>query len=467
MRRPRALRTQLAITIAVIVSLLTVSMGILSYFTARHFLVVDQQRTLERQAIQQAFIITRELNLGTTPSVALSHIDLANDQTAGLYFQHTWYRLGQLQLSEAFSPGLRSLVRQGQDAVETTALRGVAHFAVGISLGQHRASYLLNTSLQTLQHTLDVLLEVLLSAALVIVSLGAFAGAFAARRSMLPLKQVSQAASAIAGGDLAARLPERPGDPDLGGLGIAFNDMAERLTERIERDSRFASDVSHELRSPLTSMASALDVIERNAKESDQRTKDAIALFAGEVHRFERLLQDLIELARLESNTSLLAVEEVEVGELIRHTMQNFEKSHNTGRLPTLEITVEAAHSLMSVDKRRFERILGNLMDNAVQYGGGIEAIDIYREGGDLYINVQDRGPGISEEDLPHVFERFYRGAEAGRRRSGDGSGLGLAIVATQVSQLHGAITLQNNQPEPGLSAQLRLPLLREEDNAI
>ena len=462
-RRPRTLRTQLAITITAIVVLLTISMSVLSYFTTRHFLVVDEQHSLERQAFQQASLIQRELAARGNPAAALSHVDLEANQTAGLFVGGTWYLSGPLSVGQLASPGMRETITNGSSAVQTTQIHDTPYFVVGVPISSHKSAYVLTSSLGYLQHTLDVLFGALLSASLVIIAIGAGAGAFAARRSMLPLKEVSDTAKSIAEGDLTARLPERPHDADLGGLSSSFNDMANRLAERIDRDSRFASDVSHEMRSPLTSMIGALELVQRSSINADATTQEAVALFGHEVHRFERLLQDLIELARLDSQRVVLLVDEVELSDLIEQCVISFLHHHPGQSAPKISIDTASSRAVIAVDKRRFERILNNLLENAAQYAGGATEIAVTQQSdpATITVAVTDHGPGITAEDLPHVFDRFYRGATSGRRRSGEGSGLGLAIVATQVSQLHGTIELCNNEPAPGLTARLTLPLMK------
>ncbi len=465
-RRPRTLRTQLAITITAIVALLTISMSVLSYFTTRHFLVVDEQHSLERQAFQQAALIQRELAARTNPSTAISHVDLESNQTAGLFFRGRWFLSGSLSASELASPAMRTTIAKGFNAVQTTQIQGTPHFVVGIPLRFTKSGYVLTSSLANLQHTLDVLFGALLSASLVIIAIGAGAGAFAARRSMMPLKEVSDTAKSIADGDLRARLPERPHDADLGGLSSSFNDMADRLADRIERDSRFASDVSHEMRSPLTSMIGALELVQRSSAQADATTQEAVALLSAEVHRFERLLQDLIELARLDSHRVTMLVDEVAVGDLIEQCLLSFLHHHPGEGAPRIMMSEAASNAVIAVDKRRFERVINNLLENASQYAGGATQIVVSQHSDPETITVAiiDRGPGIAADDLPHIFDRFYRGATSGSRRSGEGSGLGLAIVATQVTQLNGTIELSNNDPEPGVTALLCLPLLREPD---
>ena len=460
LRRPRSLRSQLGITIAVIVAVLSTTSGVLSYFTARHFLVVDQQSSLEHQAFHAASAIHHQLSSGSSPSEIMSSLSLDPGQTAGLFVGQTWYISGKLTVATAFSPSIRQDMANHDSAVQTTRIRDVPHFVVAVPFDLSGGGFILNTNLANLQHTLDVLFGALLGASLLIISLGAIAGVLAARRSMTPLQQVARAARAIASGDLEARLPDRKGDADLEGLSASFNEMAERLAERIERDSRFASDVSHEMRSPLTSMIGALNIVERNTQSADAQTREAVALFSDEVRRFERLLQDLIELARLESSTVALSVEDVVVGNLMNQSVASFSRSHPDVALPVVTFDDGVADAVIVVDKRRFERIIGNLLENAAQYAGGPKQIVLEQTKTQLTISVIDAGPGISDLDLPFVFDRFYRGATSGKRLSGEGSGLGLAIVASQVAHLGGTIRLENHGT--GLRATLVLPIAEE-----
>ena len=164
---------------------------------------------------------------------------------------------------------------------------------------------------------------------------------------------------------------------DLAVLTSSFNRMADRLQQRIERDARFTSDVSHELRSPLTTLAAALSVIEARKDEMPERSRHALELLAAEVRRFQRMVADLLEISRYDSRSTDFEPMSVEIGELIRHASTPLGHS----AIP-ISIEPESDHQLVFVDKRRIERVLSNLIENADRYAGGVTGVSVESEDG-------------------------------------------------------------------------------------
>jgi signal transduction histidine kinase len=291
--------------------------------------------------------------------------------------------------------------------------------------------------------------------------LGAAVGAAVSRRTLRPLTEVSDAAVAISAGELGTRLPVDPADPDLVGLTSSFNAMADRLEERILRDARFSSDVSHELRSPLTTLAASLDVLEAHRDELGERGRQALDLMAGDIRRFQRLVADLLEIARSDAEVGGLTLDEVDVTELVTRALAGALRQVPDQRAPELLIAPEAAHLRLRIDKRRFERIIGNLVENATLHGGGATVVAVDRDpGGDgIVLAVSDEGPGIAPADRRRIFDRFYRAGVSGRRGSTEGSGLGLAIVDEHVRRHGGEVSVVDGPGGRGTSVVVRLPL--------
>jgi signal transduction histidine kinase len=236
---------------------------------------------------------------------------------------------------------------------------------------------------------------------------------------------------ALAGGRLDARL-EVSEDPDLRPISASFNDMAQTLQDRIERDARFASDVSHELRSPLMTLAASIEVMDNQREDMPERARAALDLMVGDIDRFQQLVEDLLEISRFDAGVMRLELEEVHLAELVMQAV-----SHTTDMDVPVELDAELAGVVVQADKRRIVRVIDNLLDNADKYGGGATSVGLRRVGDRVQIAVEDRGSGVPEENRVRIFERFSRGAVAGRRGSSEGVGLGLALVAEHV-QLHG-----------------------------
>jgi signal transduction histidine kinase len=283
--------------------------------------------------------------------------------------------------------------------------------------------------------------------------LAALLGVWAARRVLSPLREVSATASAIAEGDLAQRLEVR-GDADLEPLVGSFNRMVDALQQRVERDARFASDVSHELRSPLTTLRASAEVLDARASDLPAPMREPIELLGAEVLRFEQLVSDLLELARAEAGVDALEVESVNLGELVLHTVGITE-----GGDFVVEIDPRLAAAPVLTDKRRVSRIITNLVENARHHGRGVRSVSATRDDAGARIVVEDFGDGVPASERERVFERFFRGAAAGRRDSSSGTGLGLSLVSEHVRVLHGAVRIEDATPGPGARFVIEFPV--------
>jgi signal transduction histidine kinase len=306
-------------------------------------------------------------------------------------------------------------------------------------------------SLEEADSTLSNVRLALVLAAAITTGLGILLGVFAARRAVRPVASAAQAASAIAGGRLDTRL-ESTEDPDLRVLTESFNDMAEALQQRIERDARFASDVSHELRSPLMTLSASVEVMQARRDELPERAQAALDLLSSDVARFQGLVEDLLEISRFDAGAIRLHLEELLAAEFVRQAVA-------VSSMPDTPITVgaRAESALIRGDRRRLARVIANLIDNARAYGGGsaevtVDVVDPDDEPMSLiHIGVEDHGPGVPEEERDLVFERFARGGGAGRRTGSEGAGLGLALVDEHVRMHGGRVWVEDRcDGEPG-----------------
>jgi signal transduction histidine kinase len=343
-----------------------------------------------------------------------------------------WYPLDIDRGRKELPPALIQRVTSGQPARMRYRLDGEALLAVGVPLPSARAAYFEIVSLGELDDDLRALALALVAAAVLTTAAGALLGAAFSRRVLRPLADVRQAATAIAGGRLDTRVA-KVDDADLGALVTSFNDMARALQERVEQDTRFASDVSHELRSPLTTLAASAEVLVARRDELSERSQQALDLLVADVGRFRAMVEDLLEISRIDAGAAVLDLDEVSVPELVRNAV----RLTGHGDVP-VEVEPGAADATASVDKRRVVRVVANLLDNAAKYGGGAECVTVERVGGEVRVVVEDRGAGVPEADRERVFERFSRGsAVVGRRNTGEGVGLGLSLVREHVA-LHG-----------------------------
>jgi two-component system, OmpR family, sensor histidine kinase MtrB len=356
---------------------------------------------------------------------------------------------------DALLPGFRDMVLDGQPARMQYRLRGEMQLAIGVPLPSVEAAYFEIVSLADLERTLRALAVSLTGASLVTTLAGGALGWWASRRALRPLTGVSTAATALAGGRLDTRL-EASDDPDLAPIATSFNDMAQALQDRIERDARFASDVSHELRSPLMTLAASIEVIENQREELPERARAALDLMVADIDRFQQLVEDLLEISRFDVGAIKLHLEEVVAVEMVIQAVSVL----GGGGVP-VRYDPEVSDVIVRVDKRRFGRVIANLLDNANKYAGGATATTLSVVGHHLQIAVEDRGSGVPPEDRTAIFDRFARGGESGKRSTDSGVGLGLSLVDEHVRLHGGRVWVEDRlDGEPGARFVVELPIV-------
>jgi signal transduction histidine kinase len=274
----------------------------------------------------------------------------------------------------------------------------------------------------------------LILATIITVLVGLMLGIVSSERVVRPLAGAADAARAIAEGRLDTRL-EPTDDPDLNALTESFNDMVARLQDRVERDARFASDVSHELRSPLMTLAASVEVLSSRRDELTERSQAALDLLIADVARFSGLVEDLLEISRYDAGAVRLNRDSLSVVELVQQALL-------ASSMPRTALHIDERCSAFTLngDRRRLARVIANLIDNARSHGGGAATVQVCPaedSASHVWIAVEDRGEGVSTSDAPRIFERFSRGAGASKRGAGEGAGLGLALVREHV-RLHG-----------------------------
>ncbi|MFE7412768.1 ATP-binding protein [Streptomyces laurentii] len=293
----------------------------------------------------------------------------------------------------------------------------------------------------------------------------------AARGVLRPVRELRRAAHDMGRGRLDARIHAK-GSDELAELARTFNQSAAELERSVAelrnaeaRARRFASDVSHELRTPLAGMLAVTEVLDEDADTLDSDTARAVRLVSAETGKLAVLVEDLMEISRFDARAAELHADEVDAAELVRKTLQN---RHwvGTGAGTGLGTgTVAASGAVVTeltdgirarLDPRRFDVVVANLVGNALRHGAAPVTVRVYEEAGALVIEVADRGPGIPDDVLPHVFDRFYKGDPARTRSAG--SGLGLAITLENV-RLHGGTAVAANRPDGGAVFTIRIPL--------
>ena len=310
--------------------------------------------------------------------------------------------------------------------------------------------------------TLNVLRYAVISTGVILVILLTFIAALVSRQVVNPVRAARRTAESIASGNLGDRMPVR-GQDDLARLAASMNYMASELEKQITTleelsavQQRFVSDVSHELRTPLTTVRMAAEVLYEAREEFDPVSARSAELMQTELDRFEALLTDLLEISRFDAGVALLSTDVVDLNDIVSQVLDAhalLARSHG------VSITVHSrGEAKAEVDARRIERILRNLVVNAIEHSEG-RPIEVLVASDQLAVAVavRDHGVGFEASQAKQVFHRFWR-ADPARARTVGGSGLGLAI-AMEDANLHGGWLTAWGRP--GLGAQFRLTLPR------
>ncbi len=293
----------------------------------------------------------------------------------------------------------------------------------------------------------------LLAFILLILILALISGAVLIRRALSPVRRITATAQGIeSSSDLSRRVGYRGPRDEIGQLATTFDHMIERIEKALQSQKNFVADASHELRGPLTVIQGNLDLLRRNMSEEDRR--ESVRALEAETARMSRVVSDLLVLAELDSGQperqEMVSLREMMLDAQGRARQLAGNRKIVMGRQEELWTKGNA-------DK--LEQVLGNLVDNAIKYTpeGGTITLSLFRDGDWARLEVTDTGIGVSAEDLPHIFDRFYRTDKARSRASG-GTGLGLAIVKG-IAEHHGGRVTVVSEPGKGSTFTIWLKL--------
>ncbi len=446
---PRGLRGRIAMTFGAGALLIAGVLATSTFLFSRAYLFHQREQTAVRQASLDAVYVSDQLDSADADIPAIL-TESGPPGSGAILIERAgeWYS-SQLGVGpEVIPPALFARVQSGQPARITVTRSGLPTVIVGIPLPRPDAAFYRVVPLRELKETIRILQIVLATGAIVAAAGGIALGSWASRRVVQPLNLVAATAAQVAGGLLDTRLPPT-NDPDLATIVGSFNAMVDTLRRRIERDSRFAADVAHELRSPLTTLVAAVDVMERRRDELPERSRLALDLVTAELDRFEQLMDSLLTLARTEAGLDPGRVHPVAVVELITHAL-------GRAGVPASVLSVNG-DPLVDGDKALLERAFFNLIDNAQRHGHGLSAVRV-DEGGDVLVTFEDQGPGVPAAERERIFERFATNRTA--RGSSSGTGLGLALVAESMSA-HGGSVWCTDSDGSGARFVVRLPAAR------
>ncbi len=495
---PRSLRKQLLATSLLILSALLLLIGVLQYVLMRNFIYSNRAETMEAQlrSVPRDFFYRliygdfsnsfsggsmgsmpgnnpsgQRNGEGGRPLLLDAHTTIAAYSSDG-----TFTDLQKDTLSESAAPRLNDqqynelLIHTTDKATGSyrliTASDGSQHLAVFMDLGRPGGNkILLQMSVETGPLKDVILQQLMIFAVLAVAALlaGLFLYLPALRKTLVPLSNMGDAAQSIDAGNLDVRFPVNQGQTEIDKLSHSFNGMLERLEisfrgerEAKEQMRRFAADASHELRTPLTSIHGFLEVLLRGAADNKEQLYNALNSMHGESRRINKLVEDLLLLARMDGAPQLRA-KELQLDEIIGEMQPQLLVLAGSRR-----VTFDCSRGIRGMyDPDKIKQVVLNLFHNAVQHTDkeqGAIHIALHARNHEAELAVSDNGSGISAEHLPHVFDRFYR-SDSSRTRKYGGSGLGLSITKSLV-EAHGGEISAESAPGKGTTFTITLPCL-------
>lgn len=462
--RPLGLRARLTLSFALGALLLSALLSLLTWNLTRESLLRQREDSSVERVVANALTLRRSLGGTTDVASLLASLPTPSGAELALLSGGTWDARNPVEFAQSDVPAeLIEQVAAGEAATVRTVVGDTTYQITGVPIPTLGAQYFEAVSLTDISQALDGLTISLLGASAVTTVAGGLVGFWASRRVLEPLRNVGLAAEAIAGGQLDTRLASGD-DRDLDPLVASFNDMASALEERIERDTRFASEVSHELRSPLMTVAASMEVLENSREQLGERGQKALDLMGADLERFRQLVEDLLEISRVDVGAVTLHLAPVHAAELVVQAVG----ATGRGEVP-VRYGLDVDTAVVLVDKVRFFRVIDNLLANAANYAGGATGVEVLLHSDDegpgrVRIAVEDAGSGVPAGERGLIFDRFSRGREGGNRGADSGTGLGLALVAEHVRLHHGRVWVED-RPDGHTGARfvVELPALDEE----
>lgn len=449
------LRARLTLWYTAVLAVVLFLFGTIVYFALSYSLTTQIERTLIRTADE----ILRASSMPEDLQITLRALDL----TTNVYVQ-VWDAEGNLRWQSSNASHIsgpfametwgvsENTFTKNQHGEEVIRVLSVPLIALP---EEQLVGYLqLARTMETVELAQSMLLGFLMIGGVLAIGVAAAIGYMAAGAALRPLDQVTETAERITkADDLSRRIPQTSAPSDeVGRLIVAFNETLERLEALFETQRRFLADVSHELRTPLTAMRGNVDLIQQTG-EADDETLEVIS---SEVDRMTRMVRDLLLLAQAETGKLPLAQDVVELDTL---TLEVFQQAKVlTQEKLNVSLGREDQARVLG-DRDRLKQVMLNLTANAIEHTGegGSVVIEIMCDGPWACFVVNDTGPGIPEEKLPNIFERFYRIDPSRARKASGGTGLGLSI-AYWITRSHGGNIEVESKMGVGSTFTMRLP---------
>jgi two-component system sensor histidine kinase MtrB len=450
---PRRFRRRLALTFIAVAGLAGGALAVIGFLLAREYRIEGFENRARREA---------SVNLRLSTSATESFLD----DLLATYRQQEGFEvvavtprrtrssqqgLGLDDIPDDVVDHVRSEAPATDLASATTEHGSTRYLVLGGSVPRSDAELYFFFSLEEVLDSLSEFRTSLLIAWVAVAVAAALVGELVARRTLRPVRNAAVAAQQLAEGLLDTRLNVRTED-EFGAWATGFNEMADALAEKIralseatQREQRFTADVAHELRTPLAALANASSVLAEDLDRLPAEDRRPAELVVEGIARLRALVADLLELSRLDAGQEGLHLETLALDDAVQAVLR---AGGWTGT-----VRLESEPTPIHADRHRLERLITNLVANAVTHGGRDVQIRVHREDRRALLEVSDGGPGIAPAEIPRLFDRFYK---VGAGIPGTGSGLGLAIAQENARLLGGTIVVTS---EPGAGATFTVSL--------
>ena len=449
------LRARVALAFGLLSLVIAGAVSGATYSVARWYLLNQREDSAITRAVLDSRSVDASLAADLAPVTALEQVPSVGTSQPMIQVQGVWYTSGVTVPPASLPASLLSTAAKDGGSQQRTTIGDEEYLLVAIQLGT--SVYVEVFPLRDLDLVLTIGGWLLVIQTLFAGIIGVFVGRYTFARIIRPLLRLGAGARRIASGELSTRI-QLMRDPDLDPIAASFNGMAESVQSRIKREQRFSANVSHELRSPLTAVVGTAELLERNLDDLPEREQRLIGTLQTQTARMSQMLLDLLEISRIGNDDPLLK-------ESVSVTTLCLDAIHVRGLPEDLIHVEDEGDHLITTDTRRFERIVGNLIDNANRHGGGVTAIHIARisqsDPEHIVVAVEDAGPGIPVDEVPKLFEPFTRGEDA---KETSGAGLGLAIAIEQAHLLDVELRVESVDPH-GARFVMEIPVAIEPED--
>lgn len=365
-----------------------------------------------------------------------------------------YYGLITDDLREAVQADTEGHIQYQPVRIDSGTVKGIPGAILGATMVSSLSDSLAVFALYSYQAQQESLAHIQLNLMLICVLLSMFIGllVFVIMHSVVsPVRHVASAAEIMASGKLDTRVEVDRAD-EIGVLQKSFNEMADAVNQKIDEleqagdmQRRFVSDVSHELRTPVTTMKMASDMLMKCKDAFEPPAKRTVELLDGQIARFQSMLADLLEISRFDAGYASVDLTEIDIRDAVENSVEQITAIAQAKSVP-LNVDLPHIEVLAYVDVRRVTRIMRNLLANAVDFAGdGPVEVKVAANRKTVVLSVRDYGIGMGEDEMQHVFDRFWRG-DPSRVRTTGGTGLGLSIVMADVKLHHGDIALRSQK---------------------